>query len=88
MLTFLQMAEYTVLDSEPCGGFGGGGGGGGGGTSVSGSVGGAGAPSHNSPFILADVELAKSADLGKNDTQLTVRTHLGALLKAGDVALG
>jgi nonsense-mediated mRNA decay protein 3 len=37
---------------------------------------------------LADVEVARSSDLGQNDLRLTTRTHLGHLLKAGDLVLG
>ncbi|OLL22432.1 60S ribosomal export protein NMD3 [Neolecta irregularis DAH-3] len=39
-------------------------------------------------LALADVEIAKSSDLGVNDQQYTVRTHLGAILKPGDTARG
>jgi nonsense-mediated mRNA decay protein 3 len=38
--------------------------------------------------FLADVTLARERDLGVNDDQLTVRTHLGALLRCGDRVLG
>lgn len=38
--------------------------------------------------LVADVVLAKSTDLGRNDKQTTVTTHLGALLQAGDEVLG
>ncbi|OZJ04343.1 hypothetical protein BZG36_02381 [Bifiguratus adelaidae] len=39
-------------------------------------------------YVLADVEVARSTDFGKNDTTFITRTHLGALLKAGDTAMG
>uniref|UniRef100_A0A7S2AZN0 60S ribosomal export protein NMD3 n=1 Tax=Octactis speculum TaxID=3111310 RepID=A0A7S2AZN0_9STRA len=37
---------------------------------------------------LVEVELARSADLGVNDTRLTCVSHLGHLLRAGDTVLG
>jgi len=37
---------------------------------------------------LADVEIAKSADLGHNDERLIVRSHLGAILRPGNKVLG
>ena len=37
---------------------------------------------------LASLTIAKEEDLGKNDTQLEERSHVGYLLKAGDVCLG
>lgn len=37
---------------------------------------------------LADVEIARVSDFGKNDRIISVRTHLGHLLKTGDHALG
>eukprot|EP01133_Synstelium_polycarpum_P015463 gene15463-18350_t len=39
-------------------------------------------------YAMADIQLAKSADFGKNDTTYYVRTHLGHLFNAGDLALG
>ena len=39
-------------------------------------------------FVLADVMVARSRDLGNNDTQFFARTHLGHILRAGDTALG
>jgi len=39
-------------------------------------------------FALADVQVAKEADLGYNDTQYLGRTHLGNYLKPGDNVLG
>ncbi len=38
--------------------------------------------------FLADVTLARERDLGVNDDQISVRTHLGALLRCGDRVLG
>jgi nonsense-mediated mRNA decay protein 3 len=37
---------------------------------------------------LADVEVARSQDFGVNDDRLTVRTHLGAILRPGNRVLG
>lgn len=37
---------------------------------------------------LASLTMAKEEDLGNNDTQLEERSHVGYLLKAGDVCLG
>ena len=37
---------------------------------------------------VADVTLARESDLGRNDATLLVRTHLGALLRAGDKVMG
>lgn len=39
-------------------------------------------------FALADVTVARKSDFGQNDRVATVRSHLGALLKPGDTALG
>lgn len=39
-------------------------------------------------YQLADVQVARVADFGRNDTMFSVRTHLGHLLKPGDYALG
>ncbi|KAD6795842.1 hypothetical protein R6Q59_020238 [Mikania micrantha] len=41
-----------------------------------------------SKYVLADVQVARVSDFGKNDTMFLVRTHLGHLLNAGDYALG
>ncbi|XP_070533793.1 60S ribosomal export protein NMD3-like [Ptychodera flava] len=38
--------------------------------------------------VLADVWVARSQDLGMNDTQYHCRSHLGHLLKPGDTVLG
>jgi len=39
-------------------------------------------------YLLADVVVARSCDLGKNDVQFHMSTHLGKHLKAGDTCLG
>ncbi|XP_058746747.1 uncharacterized protein LOC131619693 [Vicia villosa] len=39
-------------------------------------------------FGLANAEVARVEDLGKNDTRFSIKTHLGYLLKTGDRALG
>ncbi|RUP52410.1 NMD3 family-domain-containing protein [Jimgerdemannia flammicorona] len=38
--------------------------------------------------VLADVHVARSADFGRNDTTYFARSHLGGILKAGDIVLG
>ena len=38
--------------------------------------------------FVADVTVARDADMGRNDDTVVVRTHLGALLRAGDKVLG
>lgn len=37
---------------------------------------------------LAEVEIARTSDLGMNDTRFRVLTHLGHILRAGDLVLG
>lgn len=37
---------------------------------------------------LAEVTLARESDLGVNDQQYVIRTHIGAILQPGDTALG
>ena len=39
-------------------------------------------------FLLAEVDVARTRDMGVNETTFTVLTHLGNLLKAGDSVLG
>ncbi|KAK6116181.1 hypothetical protein DH2020_008450 [Rehmannia glutinosa] len=39
-------------------------------------------------YVLADAQVARVSDFGKNDMIFNVRTHLGHLLSAGDYALG
>ena len=39
-------------------------------------------------LALADVQCARSSDFGKNDEIHCTRTHLGNVLKAGDIAWG
>uniref|UniRef100_A0A2P2J1X0 Uncharacterized protein MANES_01G121600 n=1 Tax=Rhizophora mucronata TaxID=61149 RepID=A0A2P2J1X0_RHIMU len=41
-----------------------------------------------SKYCLADAQVARLADFGKNNTIFFIRTHLGHLLKPGDHALG
>lgn len=41
-----------------------------------------------SKFVLADAQVARVSDFGKNDRISFVRTHLGHLLSPGDYALG
>lgn len=41
-----------------------------------------------SKYVLADAQVARVSDFGKNDTIFSVRTHLGHLLNPGDYALG
>jgi nonsense-mediated mRNA decay protein 3 len=45
-------------------------------------------PSPPGRFQLAEAQVARASDLGRNDTQFFCRTHLGHLLKPGDSALG
>ncbi|MCJ1354287.1 MAG: hypothetical protein MMC33_004274 [Icmadophila ericetorum] len=42
----------------------------------------------NGRYVLADVQVAKASDLGRNDRTSFVRTHLGHLLHPGDNAVG
>jgi nonsense-mediated mRNA decay protein 3 len=41
-----------------------------------------------SRYAMADAQVARVSDFGKNDTIFTIRTHLGHLLNPGDCALG
>ncbi|GAB2302908.1 hypothetical protein Dimus_036901 [Dionaea muscipula] len=41
-----------------------------------------------SRYVLADAQVARVSDFGRNDTIFNIRTHLGHLLKPGDYALG
>ncbi|XP_070031512.1 uncharacterized protein [Nicotiana tomentosiformis] len=41
-----------------------------------------------STYVLADTQVARVSDFGKNDTMFSVRTHLGHLLNSGYYALG
>ncbi|KAJ0084996.1 hypothetical protein Patl1_29507 [Pistacia atlantica] len=41
-----------------------------------------------SKCVLADAQVARVSDFGKNDTIFSIRTHLGHLLNPGDYALG
>lgn len=38
--------------------------------------------------VLADVHVARNADFGRNDTTFFARSHLGGIVKAGDIVLG
>lgn len=42
----------------------------------------------NGKYALADVQLARSSDLGSNDTTYLVRSHLGLVISAGDTVMG
>jgi len=44
--------------------------------------------SHGGKFLLADATVVKTSDLGRNDAVFHTITHLGRLLKPGDLALG
>lgn len=41
-----------------------------------------------SKYVLADAQVARVSDFGKNDMIFNVKTHLGHILNAGDYALG
>ncbi|KAJ9063683.1 ribosome-binding protein [Entomophthora muscae] len=43
---------------------------------------------HKGKFVLADVQVARVQDYGKNDTVFFTRTHLGGILHFGDLAYG
>lgn len=43
---------------------------------------------HNCASKLAEVEIARLSDFGKNDDRMIVRTHLGHLLSPGSIVLG
>lgn len=77
MLTSRALVEYIVLDIEPL--HGAGGGGSGYGSSSSGSSG---------KWSLADAQVARKSDFGRNDTVFFARTHLGHILHPGDTVLG
>jgi nonsense-mediated mRNA decay protein 3 len=72
MLTSRALVEYIVLDIEPL--HGAGGGGSGYGSSSSGSSG---------KWSLADAQVARKSDFGRNDTVFFARTHLGHILHPG-----
>lgn len=46
-----------------------------------------GAPSHGK-FQMAEAQVARVSDFGRNDTVFFTKTHLGNLLHPGDTALG
>ncbi|KAG5192653.1 NMD3 family-domain-containing protein [Tribonema minus] len=68
-----SLIEFTVLDVEPVRGAG---------------VTAATAAAAGGACVLAEAEVARSADLGANDDTFTVTTHLGHLLQAGDTVMG
>ncbi|XP_052117025.1 uncharacterized protein LOC107486302 [Arachis duranensis] len=39
-------------------------------------------------YVLAEAQVARISDFGKNDTIFSIKTHLGNLLRPGDYALG
>ncbi|KAF9580351.1 hypothetical protein BGW38_003041 [Lunasporangiospora selenospora] len=39
-------------------------------------------------FVLADIQVARSQDVGRNDTTYFARSHLGAILNPGDSVMG
>ena len=41
-----------------------------------------------SKYVLADAQVARVSDFGRNDSIFNIRTHLGHLLNPGDFALG
>ncbi|KAG2489285.1 hypothetical protein HYH03_012305 [Edaphochlamys debaryana] len=81
-----SLVPYIVLDIEPVAGPGGGRGGAGG----QGEYGASGPTpqSGSGRYLLAEAQVARVADFGRNDTTFFVRTHLGHVLKPGDTALG
>lgn len=72
LLNSRRLTEFVVLDIEP----------------VERNPAHEGLGNLNDRFRLADATVARSADLGVNDQQFLVRTHLGRFLKAGDIVLG
>ncbi|CAO3626961.1 unnamed protein product [Cunninghamella echinulata] len=42
----------------------------------------------NGKYVLADVHVARMADMGRNDDEYIARSHLGALLNPGDTVMG
>ena len=85
LLSAARLVEYIVLDIEVAGG-GGGGWGGAGGDGGSFQAG-PGAHPH-AKFVLAEAQVVRVSDFGRNDTMFVTRTHLGHLLRPGDRALG
>lgn len=75
LLTSRALVEYVVLDIEPIHGGGGGGGGYGSSSSSSGK------------WCLAEVQVARKSDFGRNDTVFFARTHLGHILHPGGLGL-
>jgi len=72
LLTSRELVEYIVLDLEV----------------VSSKVGPSEITMGGTKYVLADAQVARVSDFGKNDTIFSIRTHLGHILKPGDHALG
>lgn len=72
MLTRERLFEFTILDVNP----------------VRGPEGAQALENSRGKFQLAEVECARTVDLGKNDCTYHIRTHLGFVLKPGDTAMG
>lgn len=70
MLTSRALVEYVVLDIEPLHGAGGGYGGG--------------SSSSSGKWCLAEAQVARKSDFGRNDTVFFARTHLGNILHPGE----
>lgn len=72
MCTKERMFEFTVLNIDP----------------VRGKEGAEALQNSRGKYCLAECEVARTCDLGKNDCTYHIRTHLGFVLKAGDTAMG
>jgi nonsense-mediated mRNA decay protein 3 len=70
LLSSRALVEYVVLDIEPIHGGG------------SGAYG-AGGSSSSGKWLLAEVQVARKSDFGRNDTVFFARTHLGNILHPG-----
>lgn len=70
LLSSRALVEYVVLDVEPIHGGG------------SGAYG-AGGSSSSGKWLLAEVQVARKSDFGRNDTVFFSRTHLGNILHPG-----
>eukprot|EP00879_Flechtneria_rotunda_P020112 GHRR01021152.1.p1 GENE.GHRR01021152.1~~GHRR01021152.1.p1 ORF type:complete len:446 (+),score=110.36 GHRR01021152.1:905-2242(+) len=74
MLSSRQLVEYIVLDIEPLQGV---------------AAGGYGAFAQGGTrWCLAEAQVARKTDFGRNDTVYYARTHLGHILHPGDSAMG
>ncbi|CAB9501068.1 ribosomal export protein NMD3 [Seminavis robusta] len=78
--TSSRLTKFVVLDVELCGNdpY----------TNDDGDDEDAGKNSYNPPHALADVEVARESDFGKNDETVRCVTHLGNFLQPGDMVLG